>query len=253
MRSIVTEKNLHSINQQGRQAVSETMIKNLAFELDKLKQRILQLGSEVEASLIKAETALLAFDQKLAAEIISTDTNIDTLEVSVEENCLRILAQHTPVAGDLRFVVAVLKINIDLERIGDLTVKIADRILLLARQDYLPFSSSPMGQFPEQFRQMFAETIQMVKMSLDAFVDQDADLAYRVLVADDEVDQAKSAIRCRIEAIVQNDASQQHYLGMLLSVARSLERIADHATHIAEDVLYMLQGQIVRHAAGIPV
>ena len=224
------------------------MIKNITVELDKLKKRILQLGSEVEANLIKAEAALVDFDQKLAAEIIATDTDIDTLEISVEENCLKILAQHTPVARDLRFVVSVLKINIDLERIGDLTVKIADRILLLARQDYVPFTSPQMIQFPEQFRNMFAETIKMVKMSLDAFVEMDADMAYKVRLWDDQVDEAKKAIRLQIEAIVQNDPSQQQYLGMLLSVSRSLERIADHATHIAEDVIYMLKSQIVRHA-----
>ncbi len=224
------------------------MIKNITVELDKLKKRILQLGSEVEANLIKAEAALLDFDQKLAAEIIATDIDIDTLEISVEENCLKILAQHTPVARDLRFVVSVLKINIDLERIGDLTVKIADRILLLARQDYVPFTSPQMIQFPEQFRNMFAETIKMVKMSLDAFVEMDADMAYKVRLWDDQVDEAKKAIRMQIEAIVQNDPSQQQYLGMLLSVSRSLERIADHATHIAEDVIYMLKSQIVRHA-----
>ena len=223
------------------------MIKNITYELDKLKKRILLLGSEVEANLIKAEAALLDFDQTLAAEIIATDKDIDTLEISVEENCLKILAQHTPVAGDLRFVVSVLKINIDLERIGDLTVKIADRILLLASQDYIPFTSSQTVQFPEQFRQMFAETIKMVKMSLDSFVEMDADMAYKVRLWDDQVDEAKKAIRIQIEAIAQKDASQQQYLGMLLSVSRSLERIADHATHIAEDVIYMLKSQIVRH------
>jgi len=223
------------------------MIKNLATELDTLKKRILQLGSEVEASLIKAETALLGFDQTLALEIIATDTDIDTLEISVEEHCLKILAQHTPVAGDLRFVVAVLKINIDLERIGDLAVKIADRILLLARQDCIPFSNPQTAQLPGQFRQMFVATTKMVKMSLDSFADQDADLAYKVLVSDDEVDRAKCVIRTLIEEILRNDTSQQQYLGVLLSVSRSLERIADHATHIAEDVIYMLQGQIVRH------
>lgn len=225
------------------------MIKNLAVELEKLKKRILQVGSEVEASLIKAERALLEFDQQLASEIIAADTEIDTLEISVEENCLKILAQHTPVASDLRLVVTVLKINIDLERIGDLTVKIADRILLLARQDCVPFSHPQTVQFPEQFRYMFAETITMVKMSLDSFVEQDTDLAYRVLVGDDNVDKAKTAIRTRIEEILQKDAGQHQYLGMLLSVSRSLERIADHATHIAEDVLYLMQGQIVRHTA----
>jgi len=223
------------------------MIKNITYELDKLKKRILQLGSEVEANLIKAEAALLNFDQKLAAEIIATDNDIDTMEISVEENCLKILAQHTPVARDLRFVVSVLKINVDLERIGDLTVKIADRILLLASQEYIPFTSDQTVQFPEQFRQMFAETIKMVKMSLDSFVEMDADMAYRVRLWDDQVDEAKKAIRIQIETITLKNTSQQQYLGILLSVSRSLERIADHATHIAEDVIYMLKSQIVRH------
>jgi phosphate transport system protein len=225
------------------------MIKNLRLELEKLKKRILQLGSEVEANLINAEKALLQFDLAVAAEIIKTDTDIDTLEISIEEKCLQIFAQHTPVAGDLRFVVTVLKINIDLERIGDLVVKIADRILLLAKRDYVPFATQQTVRFPEQFQQMFTETIKMVKMSLDSFVDIDADLAYRVLICDDQVDAAKTAIRTQIEEILQTDASQQQYLAMLLSVSRSLERIADHATHIAEDVIYMLQGQIVRHDA----
>ena len=223
------------------------MIKNLTVELDKLKKRILQLSSEVEANLINAETALINFDQKMATKIIATDTDIDTLEISVEENCLQILAQHSPVAGDMRFVVTVLKINIDLERIGDLTVKIADRILLLANQGYIPFTSQLTLQFREQFRQMFAETINMVTMSLDSFVNLDADLAYKVRLWDDQIDEAKKAIRKQIEAMAQDDASQLPYLGLLLSVSRSLERIADHATHIAEDVIYMLKSQIVRH------
>lgn len=225
------------------------MIKSLAVELNKLKKKILHVGSEVEANLIKAERALLDFDQGAAAEIIKADTDIDTMEISVEERCLQILAQHTPVAGDLRFVVTVLKINVDLERIGDLTAKIADRVLLLARKHYVPFASQQTIQFPEQFRQMFAETIMMVKMSLDSFVEQDFDLAYKVLVWDDQVDSAKTAIRIQIEEIIQNDASQQQYLAMLLSVSRSLERIADHATHIAENVIYMREGHIVRHTS----
>ncbi|MDD5757716.1 MAG: phosphate signaling complex protein PhoU [Desulfobulbaceae bacterium] len=223
------------------------MIQSLAVEREKLKQRLLQLGSEVENNLIKAEKALINFDPKLAAEIVSADVGIDDLEISVEEKCMQIFARHQPVAGDLRFVVTVLKINNDLERIGDLAAKIADRILLLARKEYVPFSSQQTAQFPEQFRQMFAESIKMVKMSLDSFVDMDADLAYKVRLWDDQVDEAKKAIRVQIEAIIQSDSSQQQYLGMLLSVSRSLERIADHATHIAEDVIYMLQGLIVRH------
>lgn len=227
------------------------MIQNLTVEREKLKKRLLQLGSEVEGNLIKAEKALLHFDQKIATEVVTADIGIDSLEITVEEKCMQILAQHHPVAGDLRFVVTVLKINNDLERIGDLAVKIADRILLLARKDYLHLAAQQTVQFPQQFRHMFAETIKMVKMSLDSFVDMDADLAYKVMRWDDQVDEDKRAIRTQIEEILQNDISQQQYLGLLLSVSRSLERIADHATHIAENVTYMLQGQIVRHASGV--
>jgi len=223
------------------------MIKNIAVEREKLKQRILHLGSEVEANLVKSEKALLEFDHELARDIITTDESIDDLEISVEEKCLQILAQHQPVASDLRFVVTVLKINNDLERIGDLVAKIADRILLLADNHYTPFTAPQTVQFPERFQHMFAETAKMVTMSLDSFVRMDADLAYKVRLWDDQVDEAKKVIRQQIEEIIQNDASQQPYLGMLLSVSRSLERIADHATHIAENVIYMLQGLIVRH------
>lgn len=223
------------------------MIKNLAVELDKLRQRLLQLGSEVEANLTRAERALLHCDQDIAREIITTDNDIDSLEMSVEEKCLRILAQHQPVASDLRFVITVLKINIDLERMGDLAAKIADRVLLLGHQRVSPFTNPATTRLPEQFSHMFAETISMVRMSLDSFVRMDADLAYKVRVWDDHVDEAKRRMRTQIEDVIQNDASQQPYLGMLLSVSRSLERIADHATHIAENVIYMLQGLIVRH------
>lgn len=229
------------------------MIKNISVEREKLKQQILHLGSEVEANLVKAEKALLEFDHDLARDIITTDVNIDKIEISVEEKCLQILAQHQPVASDLRFVVTVLKINNDLERIGDLVAKIADRILLLANKHYVPFSAPQTVQFPERFKNMFAETAKMVKMSLDAFVRMDADLAYKVRLWDDQVDEAKTMIRQQIDEIIQNDVTQQPYLGMLLSVSRSLERIADHATHIAENVIYMLQGLIIRHTPESPV
>ncbi|MBU0728228.1 MAG: phosphate signaling complex protein PhoU [Proteobacteria bacterium] len=223
------------------------MIKNLDMELKKLKNKILQLGSEVEKNLFRAEKALLHWDETMAREIIESDENIDDLEISVEERCLRILAQLQPVAGDLRFVVTVLKINNDLERIGDLVVKIADRVLIMLNKNFHGLQADDAVQFPEQFAHMFTETKKMVKMCLDAFVDGNADLAYKVCIWDDEVDKAKNMIRIQIEEILAKDAKQQQHLGMLLSVSRSLERIADHATHIAEDVIYMLRGQIVRH------
>ena len=223
------------------------MIKNLHLELEKLRTRILQLGSEVEKNLFRTEEALLHWDETMAREITASDEDIDRIEISVEEKCLQILAQHQPVASDLRFVVTVLKINIDLERIGDLAVKIADRVIMLARKNIHEFKADDSVQFPEQFAHMFAETKKMVKMSLDSFVNEDADLAYKVCLWDDEVDAAKSVIREQIEEILRQNPEQHKHLAMLLSVSRSLERIADHATHIAENVLYMLQGRIVRH------
>ncbi len=223
------------------------MIKNLELELEKLKTRIIQLGSEVEKNLFRAEKALLLWDEAIAREIIDSDTDIDRLEISVEEKCLQILAQHQPVAGDLRFVVTVLKINNDLERIGDLAVKIADRAIILIGKNVNELKSDKGMRFPEQFAHMFAETKKMVKMCLDAFVEEDADLAYKVCLRDNEIDEAKAVIRRQTEEIYRENPEQNKYLAMLLSVSRSLERIADHATHIAEDVIYMLQGQIVRH------
>jgi len=223
------------------------MIKSLELELEKLKTRILQLGSEVEKNLFRAEKALLHWDESMAREIIESDKEIDDLEISVEEKCLQILAQLQPVAGDLRFVVTVLKINNDLERIGDLAVKIGDRVILLLSKNLTGLKSDNSVRFPEQFSDMFSKTQQMVKMSLDAFVNEDADLAYKVCLWDDEVDKAKAVIREQTEEILREIPDQNIYLAMLLSVSRSLERIADHATHIAEDVIYMLQGQIVRH------
>lgn len=222
-------------------------MRNIKVELERLKTKILQLGSEVEKNLFRAEKALLSWDEAMAQEIVGSDEEIDRLEISVEEKCLQILAQHQPVAGDLRFVVTVLKVNNDLERIGDLTVKIADRVLILVGKKIPEFQAENSVHFPEQFSHMFTETKKMVKMCLDAFVDGNADLAYKVCLWDDEVDQAKTTIRLQIEEILKEKPEQQKYLAMLLSVSRSLERIADHATHIAEDVIYMLQGEIVRH------
>ena len=220
------------------------MIKALRTELEKLKTRVLRLCADVEENLNLAEKALIHMDLPLAEKIIVNDEEIDRVEITVEEKCMQILAQHHPVAGDLRFVVTALKINNDLERIGDLTVKIADRIRLLNQTGQ---SEGPAIRYPEQFRHMFRETIRMVKMSLDSFVNEEPDLAYKVCIWDDEVDDAKIAIRQQIEDTVLKEPGQQRYLGMLLSVSRSLERIADHAVHIAENVIYMLQGHIVRH------
>ena len=219
------------------------MARNLQAELDKLKERILLLGSLVEENVRNAIRAFLGNDLALAQQVKQRDDDIDDTEISVEEECLRILALHQPVASDLRFVVTVLKINNDLERIGDLAANIAKKLLFLRRENKIHDAVT----VPEELHDMHEKTLRLLQYSLDAFVHEDADLAYKVLVLDDEVDEAKHIIRRKLEHIQQQDPSQHVYLSSVLSITRSLERIGDHATNIAEDVIYMLQGRIIRH------
>ncbi len=219
------------------------MARNLQAELDKLKERILLLGSMVEENVRNAIRAFLGNDLALAQQVKQRDDDIDDTEISVEEECLRILALHQPVASDLRFVVTVLKINNDLERIGDLAANIAKKLLFLRRENKIHDAVT----VPEELHDMHEKTLRLLQYSLDAFVHEDADLAYKVLVLDDEVDEAKHIIRRKLEHIQQQDPSQHVYLSSVLSITRSLERIGDHATNIAEDVIYMLQGRIIRH------
>jgi len=183
----------------------------------------------------------------LAQQVIATDKNeIDSIEITVEEECLRILALHQPVAGDLRFIITVLKINNDLERIGDLVAKIADKVVLLSEIAPVSFAANGM-RIPEIFNSMFAKTVWMFQNTMDAFVNEDIDLAHKVCLTDDEVDMDKMSIRTQMEETIMRDPDQLVYLAKLISVSRSLERIADHCTNICEDIIYMAQGKIVRH------
>jgi len=222
------------------------MPRTLQSEIDKLKKRMLYLGTEVEENVQRSVKSIMQHDTELATKVIKKDIDIDRLEIDVEEACLRILALYQPVAGDLRFLVTVLKINNDLERIGDLAAKISDKVLLLSEIDAAKAPGNGI-QIPEIFQDMYEKTIWMLKSSLDAFVNEDADLAYKVCLTDDEVDEAKRIIREQLEEILQKDPTQHVYLAKVLSVARSLERIADHCTNICEDLIYMMQGKIIRH------
>ena len=223
------------------------MAGNIQTEIEKLKNQIVYLGTAVQENMRKSVKALWEKNPDLARQVIERDKDeIDTIEINVEEECLRLLALHQPVAGDLRFIVTVLKINNDLERIGDLAAKIADKVILLHEVDPVRFASDEM-QIPEMFTAMFEKTVWMFHNTMDAFVNEDTDLAYRVCLEDDEVDRAKGAIRNQMEEIIMRDSAQHVYLAKLISVARSLERIADHCTNICEDIIYMAQGRIVRH------
>jgi phosphate transport system protein len=210
-------------------------------ELERLKKSILSLGAMVEERVRMAIKAMETRDRKLAKKVIEADDEIDQMEVDVEEECLKILALHQPVAIDLRFIVAVIKINNDLERIGDIAVNIAERAAFLATQAKV--------DIPFDFAGMAEKTQSMLKKSLDALVNMDADLAWEVGAADDEVDAINRDMYLQVQDGIRKDIDKMECLIHLLQASRHLERIADHATNIAEDVIYMINGEIVRHHA----
>lgn len=216
------------------------MAKQLPRQIDALKQKILFVGTLVEEAIAKATQALNTRDRNLAQAVIDCDSEIDRMEVEVEEECLKVLALYQPVAADLRFVVAVLKINNDLERMGDLARNVAKRVVYLAEREEL-------HEMPIDYRPMAARVKSMVKNSLDSLVNSDTALAQQIRTDDDEVDAQRRIIERQIEAQIAANPQQADSLMRLASVARHLERIADMATNIAEDVIYMVEGEIVRH------
>ncbi|OHB54365.1 MAG: phosphate transport system regulatory protein PhoU, partial [Planctomycetes bacterium GWF2_50_10] len=214
------------------------MAKHLQREIDILKRKILSLGTAVEESVRDAVESLETRNVSLAKRVIDNDQNIDHNEIDVEEECLKILALHQPVAIDLRFIIAVLKINNDLERIGDLAVNIAERALFLAGVEKIDIALN--------FIDMAKKAQVMLKTSLDALVTIDVSLAKQVLAQDDAVDEENRRMYMQVQEGIKTHPDQMEALIHLLSTSRHIERIADHATNIAEDVIYMIEGDIVR-------
>jgi len=212
---------------------------HLEREMDRLKRDILALGALVEESLRTAFQAIESRDREKARKVIVGDFVIDQHEVEVEEECLKLLALYQPVAGDLRFLVAVIKINSELERIGDLASNIGERALTLADEHPVPV--------PEGFTIMADRTGTILEKALDALVRQDATAARAVLAADDEIDMLYQGLIDDLKQIIRTDPDHLDAIVLLFSVARYLERLADHATNIAEDVIYMVDGEISRH------
>ena len=215
------------------------MTKHFQRELVKIKKKILSLGAMVEERVRMAIQAIEEFDGQIAKKIILSDHEIDEMEVEIEEECLKVMALHQPVAVDLRFLVAVIKINNDLERIGDQAVNIAQRVKTITKKERFDFV------FDYSLMAEKAET--MLRMSLDALVNQDVDLALKVLLLDDEVDAKKKEAYNLIKRAISESPDNVSYLINLLLISRHLERLADHATNIAEEVIYMIEGEIVRH------
>ncbi len=215
------------------------MERHLQREIDTLKRRLLALSAEVENDVRMAVRAVEDRDPSLADTVLRRETQVNSTEVEVEEECLKILALYQPVAADLRYIIAVLKINQDLERIGDLAEHIAERALFLCRQPRLEqsFRLAPMADRAQA----------MLKNVLDAFVTLDAAAARAICAADDEIDALHREIFEQVRnAVVANPLLFENLL-QILHISRHLERIADHATNIAEDLIYLIEGRIVRH------
>ena len=210
-------------------------------ELGQIKQMILTLGTLVEERVQMADKAIETMDGLLARGIIEKDYEIDQMEIDVEEECLKALALYQPVAVDLRFLIAAIKINNDLERIGDEAVNVAERVESLSKHTHIPYRFD--------YSVMIEKAQNMLKKSLDSLVNMDLDLAFEVLTLDDEVDQInREAYDAIKDAMIRNSEDRgMGYLINMLLIARHLERLADHATNIAEEVIYMIEGDIVRH------
>lgn len=215
------------------------MSKHLERDLDNLQKDLLALAASVEEAIHKAIRALQERDVALAEEVIDGDNDIDNEENHVEEECLKVLALHQPVAVDLRRVASVLLINTDLERMADLAEDIAERALALARWPAIPV--------PADLQRMTDLASSMVRQALDAFVNLDAKLARLVCRLDDEVDRYNRSIINELIALMRRSPDSVEAGLSLFSATRHLERIADHATNIAEDVIYLVEGAIVRH------
>ena len=215
------------------------MPKHLRTEIDNLKRKMLHVSALVEEQLQNAVKAIQTRDPLLAEAVCQRDAEVDRLEVELEEDCLKTLALHQPVAIDLRFIVAVLKINNDLERIGDLAVNVAERAKYLGTHERI--------EFPFDFSKMAGHAQTMLKRSIDALIEHDADLARSVGALDDEVDAINRAMYDLVKEKIRRHPEQLESLMNLISISRCIERVADHATNVSEDVVYMLEGDIIRH------
>jgi phosphate transport system protein len=215
------------------------MSRHFHEELEALKQTLLAMGGLVEDQIRHVMQALVDRDDALAAEVIERDRQVNAYDVEVDAQCVELLALHQPAAGDLRFITTAMKIVTDLERIGDQAVNIGQRVIELNREPQLkPYIDLP---------RMAARAQAMVKESLDAFVARDTELARRVRAEDDEVDALKEQIFRELLTFMMEDPRSIPRAIRLILISRCMERVADHATNIAEMVIYLVEGKMVRH------
>jgi phosphate transport system protein len=216
-------------------------LRHFIEELEQLKTKLLEMSALVESSIQRSISAVTQKDRGAAEEVFRTEVRINAIEIEIDEFAINLLALQQPMAADLRLIVAALKINTDLERMGDLAVSIAERALSLIDGPVI----KPMIDIPH-----IAGLVQsMVRKALDAFVMRDPDLARSVLASDDAVDSLRTACYHELVSYMETDPEHIQQALHLLVVTRNLERIADHSTNIAEDVLFLVKGVDVRHHA----
>ncbi|HRX79074.1 MAG TPA: phosphate signaling complex protein PhoU [Pirellulaceae bacterium] len=215
------------------------MTKHLQRDLDAVYHDLLSMSTVVEEMIDQAALALIERQYELAAKVIAADEAVDRREVKIEEECLKILALHQPVAIDLRRIASVIKINNDLERIADLAVNVAQRSLSL--DEFLQFP------VPQKVSRMVSLVTQMVRGSLDAFVNLDTSAAKRIMSMDQTIDELNVEVIGELQALMQDAPNLVVPALHCFSASRHIERIGDHATNIAEDVVYLVAGDIVRH------
>jgi len=209
-------------------------------ELQELNEEILKMGACAEEAIYKSTAALMNRDRELAESVINNDVTIDQLELVIDEKCVDLIARYQPVAKDLRFIATAMKINAGLERIIDIAVDIAQRTLELIDKPLL----KPLIDIPK----LTAIAQHMVKTAIDSFITQDIELAKKVLLSDSEADQLRNLIQQElIEDYMVKDGTTAPRAVQLLLIARFLERICDHATNIAEGVIYMVEAKVVKH------
>lgn len=217
-------------------------------QIDKLKQLVLTMGGLVEECLERAIQSVNTQDVELARQVIASDARIDEMDIEIEEECLKTLALYQPVASDLRFVVSILKINKELERIADMAVNVAEQGALLARQ-----LNQTVDSFPPELIEQTGRVRFMLKASLDALVTTDAALAEQVRVTEDEVDEVHRKMYMQVKDLLRKRPEDVDALINLLNISRQLERIGDQAVNIAEDIIYMANGSILRHNRPHPI
>ena len=222
---------------------SYAMMRHFEEELDNLRNHLLEMSGLVEDSVYRSIQSLIEKDEVAAQQILQNEAIINRMEIQIDELATSLLARVQPMATDLRFITAAIKINNDLERMGDISVNIVRRTLALMRE--------PISKELVDIPHMATIAQSMIRKSLDAFLRKDAELARSILTSDDVIDQLRDSVYEELIGLMERDPTTVRQSINLMFIARALERLADHATNIAEDVLFLVEGVEVRHHAEV--